>query len=111
MFEVNARVSIAMSQRYAVRLAKHFEHRASVHREDTLVGIDLRDATCELRPLEEQPDIRVLSTSLQVLTRCREVAARRLRQVAHGEEVNMEWRGSGAAAAAELESVAEGHGR
>ena len=37
MFETNARVRIPTPQRYALRLAKYFGHRVSVHREDALM--------------------------------------------------------------------------
>jgi uncharacterized protein len=111
MFETNAHVHIATPQRYALRLAKHFEHRVSVHREDSLIRIYFPDATCELRPQDEHLDIQVLSESLSVLARCREVVARHLKQVAASEEFAIDWSGLGEEAHADIEAVAEGYGR
>lgn len=111
MFEANAHVQIPTPQRYALRLAKHFEHRLSVHREDTLSRICFPDAICELRPLEEHLDIKVLLASLPVLNRCRDVVARHLQQVAHGEIFAIDWSGSSQASVAGVGTVAEGLGR
>lgn len=111
MFETNARVRIPTPQRYALRLAKHFEHRVSVHREEALTRIYFPDATCKLRPLEDHLDIQVLSASLPILNRCRDVVTRHLTQVAHGEEFVIDWSGSGEAAVARRDSVADGLGQ
>src|ERR1700722_8292101 len=100
MFETNARIRIPTPQRYALRVAKHFEHRVSLHREDALTRIYFPDATCERRPLEEHLHIQMLSASLAVLKRCRDVVTRHLRQVAPAEEFAIDWSGSGEASVA-----------
>ncbi len=86
MFETNAHVRIPTPQRHALHLAKHFEQRVSVQCEVSLMHTDFPHAACELR----RSDVN---------------------QEARGEELVINWTGSGEHVVAGMARAIRGHGR
>ncbi len=93
MLETITDIRLPTPQRYAVRVGRHFEHRVSVHREDALVRIHFPDATCDMRPSVDFLHVHIQSRSPESLSRCRDVVARHLRQVASRETFSIAWSG------------------
>ena len=93
MLNTLANIRVATPDRHVLRLAKYFEHRVSVHREDHLVRIHFPDATCEFRPTDDRLLIHIKSQSQLALARWQEVIARNLRQVTARQDLVFAWSG------------------
>lgn len=73
------------------RLAKHFEHRVAVHREDNRARIDFDGACCSLTARHDVLEIRIESGDAQAMERVRGVVERHLKQVAAQETFEVAW--------------------
>ncbi len=91
MSVTKATVVIPTPARYMVRLAKHFEHRVSVQREDDRARIEFDGAPCSLLATDAVLEIRIESEDAALLARVRDVVDRHLRQVAAQESFEIEW--------------------
>ena len=86
-----AHVVIPTPGRYMSRLAKHFEHRVTVHREDNRARIDFNGAPCSLAARDDVLEIRIEAQDATILERVRGVVDRHLKQVAAQETFEIEW--------------------
>ncbi len=92
MSVTEAHVVIPTPARYMARLAKHFEHRVTVHREDERARIDFAGAPCWLVARHDVLEIRIEAESPETLERVRGVVDRHLKQVAAKETFEIDWR-------------------
>jgi uncharacterized protein len=74
-----------------VRLAKHFEHRLAVRRDEHSATIPFPDGLCTLDADDQTLNIRIESASPESLSRIQEVVARHLKQVASQESFEVTW--------------------
>lgn len=93
MLQINSDVRIPTPQKYALRLAKHFEHRVAVQREQQPFRVDFPDAPCEIGFTDELLHLNIQATSSETLARVREVVTRHLKQVASQETFDIKWSG------------------
>ena len=93
MLQISSDVRIPTPQKYALRLAKHFEHRVAVQREQPPYRVDFPDAPCEIDFTEELMHIHIQAASAETLARVRDVVARHLKQVASQETFDIAWSG------------------
>lgn len=89
---VTARVLIATPARYMTRLAKHFEHRLSVIRDERTATVTFPDGLCRLSVTDQELDISIESSVEQSLSRYQEVVVRHLKQVASQESFEVVWK-------------------
>jgi hypothetical protein len=94
MSTTEAHVLIPTPARYMARLAKHFEHRVTVHRENDRAQIEFEGAPCSLVAHENTLDIRIEAKDREILERVRGVVDRHLKQVAAKETFEIEWQES-----------------
>lgn len=87
-----ARVAIATPARYMTRLAKHFEHRLSVRRDERTATVTFPDGVCRLSATDREIDISIESSVDDSLSRYQEVIARHLKQVASQETFEVAWK-------------------
>jgi hypothetical protein len=73
------------------RLAKHFEHRVSVQREERSASVAFPDAPCTMQATDTHIDIRIDAASSEQLARLQEVVTKHLKQVASQETFDVEW--------------------
>ena len=92
MAATEAHVVIPTPARYMSRLAKHFEHRVTVQREENRARIDFEGAPCTLLARDAVLEIRIESPDVQSVERVRGVVERHLKQVAAQETFEIEWR-------------------
>ena len=92
MAAAEAHVVIPTPARYLSRLAKHFEHRVTVEREDNRARIDFEGAPCTLLARDGVLEIRIESADTRSVERVRGVIERHLKQVAAQETFEIEWR-------------------
>ena len=86
-----AHVAIPTPSRYMNRLAKHFEHRVSVQRDERTASVAFPDASCAMQASDSHLDIRIECASAEQLARLQEVVTRHLKQVASQETFEVEW--------------------
>lgn len=91
MKTTEAQVNIPTPARYMSRLAKHFEHRVTVHREDERARIDFEGAPCSLLARDDVLEIRIEAENPELLERIRGVVDRHLKQVAAKETFEINW--------------------
>jgi hypothetical protein len=91
MTTTEAHVIIPTPARYMSRLAKHFEHRVSVHREDNRARVEFDGAPCSLVAHDDVLEIRIDAQDAETLERVRGVVDRHLKQVASQETFEIEW--------------------
>jgi hypothetical protein len=84
-------VAIPTAQRYMNRLAKHFEHRVAVVRDERSAKVAFQDAPCTMRASDTHLDITIDARDLATLTRVQDVVAKHLKQVASQETFDIEW--------------------
>jgi uncharacterized protein len=97
MLEIVSDVRIPTPAKYALRLAKHFEHRVTVQREQQPYRVEFPDAPCEIRFSDELLHIHIQANSSETLARVRDVVERHLKQVAAQETFDVAWSGDLAA--------------
>jgi hypothetical protein len=73
------------------RLARHFEHRVAVQRDEHTASVAFPDAACAMSATDTQLDIRIETASSEQLERLQEVVTRHLKQVASQETFDVEW--------------------
>jgi uncharacterized protein len=93
MHAASANVVIPTPSRYMNRLAKHFEHRVTVTRNDTNATVSFPDAPCTMQATDTHLSIRIEASAPEQIDRLKEVVERHLRQVASQETFDVEWRG------------------
>jgi hypothetical protein len=86
-----AHVAIPTPSRYMNRLAKHFEHRVSVTRDEKTASVAFPDAPCSMQASDTHLDIRIEASSPDTIARLQEVVTRHLKQVASQETFDVEW--------------------
>jgi uncharacterized protein len=86
-----AHIAIATPSRYMNRLAKHFEHRVAVTRNETSATVSFPDAPCSMQSTDSHLDIRIEAPAADQLVRLQEVVERHLRQVAASESFEVAW--------------------
>jgi hypothetical protein len=91
MSMTTARVAMPTPGRYMNRLAKHFEHRVAVQRNENTASVAFPDAPCSMQADDTHLEIRIESASAETLTRLKEVVTRHLKQVASQESFEVEW--------------------
>jgi uncharacterized protein len=91
MHAASARVLIPTPSRYMNRLAKHFEHRVSVTRDDKTATVSFPDAPCTLQATDTHLSIRIEANAAEQIDRLKEVVERHLRQVASQETFDVVW--------------------
>lgn len=84
-------VAIATPPRYMLRLAKHFEHRVAVQREERRASVAFPQAPCTLTADDAHLHIRIDAADADTLARVQEVVTRHLKQVASQETFDVEW--------------------
>jgi uncharacterized protein len=77
------------------RLAKHFEHRLSVSRDERTATVTFPDGVCTLSASDQELDISIESSVEDSLSRFQEVVTRHLKQVASQESFEIEWKREG----------------
>lgn len=93
MLQTDSDVRIPTPGKYALRLAKHFEHRVTVQRNEQPYRVEFPDAPCEISFTDELLHLRIQSESPDALVRVRDVVARHLKQVASQETFDIAWSG------------------
>ena len=93
MLQIRSDVRVPTPHKYALRLAKHFEHRVAVQRLQQPYRIDFPDAPCEIDFTDELIHIHIQAVSSETLARVREVVVRHLKQVASQETFAIAWSG------------------
>lgn len=73
------------------RLAKHFEHRVTVTRDEQTATITFPNGVCSLSVTDQELNIDIESTRDDALSRCQEVVERHLKQVASQETFKVQW--------------------
>lgn len=91
MLIVTAHVAIADPLRYMNRLAKHFEHRVAVERQERNASVAFAGAPCTLQAGDTHLDIRIAADDPATLVRIQEVVTKHLKQVASQETFEVEW--------------------
>jgi hypothetical protein len=86
-----AHVAIPTPPRYMNRLAKHFEHRVAVQRDERSANVAFPDAPCTMQASDTHLDIRIDAASSEQLARLQEVVTKHLKQVASQEAFDVEW--------------------
>jgi hypothetical protein len=86
-----AHVAIPTPPRYMNRLAKHFEHRVAVVRDERSASVAFQDAPCTMQASDTHLDIRIEAADPATLTRIQDVVAKHLKQVAAKETFDVEW--------------------
>lgn len=86
-----ARIAIATPPRYLIRLAKHFEHRVAVQRNERSANVAFPQAPCALLADDTHLHIRIDAVDNDTLARLQEVVTRHLKQVASQETFDIEW--------------------
>ena len=86
-----AHVAIPTPPRYMNRLAKHFEHRVTVQRDERSASVAFPDAPCTMQATDTHLDIRIEARDPEQLARLQEVVTRHLKQVASQESFDVEW--------------------
>ena len=93
MLQINSDVLIPTPQKYALRLAKHFEHRVKVQREQQPFRVEFPDTPCEIGFTDQLLQLHIQALSPETLARVRDVVSRHLKQVAAQETFDIEWSG------------------
>jgi len=86
-----AHVAIPTPPRYMNRLAKHFEHRVAVVREEHSASVAFQEAPCTMQASDTHLDIRIEAADPATLTRIQDVVAKHLKQVAAKETFDVAW--------------------
>ena len=86
-----AHVAIPTPSRYMNRLAKHFEHRVAVQRDERTASVAFPDAPCTMQATDTHLDLRIESATVEQLARLQEVVTRHLKQVASQETFEVAW--------------------
>ena len=86
-----AHVAIPTAPRYMNRLAKHFEHRVAVVRDERSASVAFQDAPCTMQANDTHLDIKIEAADPTTLTRIQDVVAKHLKQVASQETFDIEW--------------------
>jgi uncharacterized protein len=86
-----AHVAMADPPRYMNRLAKHFEHRVAVERQERSASVAFPNAPCSMQASDMFLDIRIEAQDAATLTRLQEVVTKHLKQVASQETFEVEW--------------------
>jgi len=73
------------------RLAKHFEHRVTVVRDERSASVAFQDAPCTMQASDTHLDITIEAADPATLTRLQDVVAKHLKQVASQETFDVEW--------------------
>jgi hypothetical protein len=73
------------------RLAKHFEHRVTVERQERRASVAFPGAPCAMQASDTHLDIRIEAQDAATLTRIQEVVTKHLKQVASQETFEVEW--------------------
>jgi hypothetical protein len=73
------------------RLAKHFEHRVTVERQERSASVAFPNAPCSMQASDTHLDIRIEAPDTATLTRLQEVVTKHLKQVASRETFEVEW--------------------
>jgi uncharacterized protein len=92
MIAATAEIPISTPSRYMNRLAKHFEHRVGVQRDERSARVDFPDAPCTMLASDTHLSIRIEATDAEQAERLKEVVERHLRQVAAQETFDVTWR-------------------
>ena len=91
MSTATASVCIPTPARYLNRLAKHFEHRIAVQRDEQRTTLTFPDGVCTLNATDTHLDIRIESSSAASVSRYQEVVTKHLKQVASQESFDVPW--------------------
>lgn len=86
-----SRVTIPTPPRYMVRLAKHFEHRVTVERDERTATIRFPPGPCYLVAHDDVLEMRLEVAEDEARTRLQEVVTRHLKQVASAETFDVTW--------------------
>jgi hypothetical protein len=73
------------------RLAKHFEHRVAVERDERSAKVAFPGAPCAMQASDTHLDIRIEADDAATLTRIQDVVTKHLKQVASRETFEVEW--------------------
>ena len=73
------------------RLAKHFEHRVTVERQERSATVAFPNAPCSMQASDTHLDIRIEAPDAATLARLQEVVTKHLKQVASQETFDVEW--------------------
>jgi hypothetical protein len=76
------------------RLAKHFEHRVAVVRDERSASVAFQDAPCTMLASDTHLDIRIEAADSVTLARIQDVIAKHLKQVASQETFDIAWSGA-----------------
>lgn len=86
-----SRVSIPTPPRYMLRLAKHFEHRVTVERDEKTATIHFPPGPCFLVAHDDVLEMRLEVPDEEARNRLQEVVTRHLKQVASAETFDVSW--------------------
>jgi hypothetical protein len=86
-----SRVAIPTPPRYMVRLAKHFEHRVPVERDEKTATIRFPPGPCFLVAHDDVLEMRLDVADEEARDRLQEVVTRHLKQVASAEAFDVSW--------------------
>jgi hypothetical protein len=92
LHSTRALIALASPARIMTRLAKHFEHRLAVERAERSAHIRFPNGACRLDADSDHLTIHLESPAPADLERYQDVIARHLRQVAHDESIQVDWR-------------------
>ena len=84
-------VTLPTPARYMVRLAKHFEHRVTVERNDTTARIHFPDGECSIDAGDTTLTLKIEAPAADALARYEQVVAKHLKQVASQESFEVSW--------------------
>jgi uncharacterized protein len=89
----SAKILIPTPSRYMNRLAKHFEHRVTVTRDDKNAVVHFPDAPCRMQATDTHLSIHIEAAAPEQVEKLKEVVERHLRQVASQETFDVGWQG------------------
>jgi hypothetical protein len=76
------------------RLAKHFEHRVTVQRQERSASVAFQNAPCSMQASDTHLDIRIEAEDDATLTRIQDIVTKHLKQVASQETFEVGWQTS-----------------
>jgi uncharacterized protein len=89
-------VKMPTPSKYMVRLAKHFEHRITVERDDKNATFNFPDGVCQVVASDSELTMTIDAKTQESLVRYQEVVGRHLLQVAAKEAAfEVDWSVSG----------------
>jgi uncharacterized protein len=92
MLTSTAIVRVPSPAKYMMRLAKHFEHRITVQRNDHTATFTFPEGVCQAAATDQDLSLTMNATNNDTLARYQEVITRHLKQVAAKEiTFEVEW--------------------